>query len=164
MKLMWRFFHQLGSPKHFYRIAGAWIPWLAVFCAGFMLVGLYLGLWVAPADYQQGESYRIIFVHVPSAWMSMFIYVVMACWAALGLVFNTRQSAMMAQALAHSLGLAVYDRDLAVIVDNDHRVRRSLDQHPEVGLRFLGMQFVCAHEAGHRKSGIREYTVVTTFH
>ena len=38
---MWRFFHQLGSPKHFYRIAGAWIPWLAVICAGFMLVGFY---------------------------------------------------------------------------------------------------------------------------
>ena len=72
------FFHKLASPKHFYRLAGLWIPWLAVICAGFMLTGLYQGLLVAPPDYQQGESYRIIFIHVPSAWMSLFIYVVMA--------------------------------------------------------------------------------------
>jgi heme exporter protein C len=55
---------------------------------------------VAPTDYKQGEGYRIIFVHVPAAWMSMFIYVVMAGWAGVGLIFNTRMSSMMAQALA----------------------------------------------------------------
>jgi heme exporter protein C len=59
-----------------------------------------MSFFVAPADYKQGEGYRIIFVHVPAAWMSMFIYVVMAAWAGLGLVFNTRLSAMMASALA----------------------------------------------------------------
>ena len=64
------------------------------------LVGLYIGFFVAPTDCQQGEAYRIIFIHVPAAWMSMFIYLVMAFWAALGLVFNTRLSSMMAQALA----------------------------------------------------------------
>ena len=58
------------------------------------------GFVVAPTDAQQGEAYRIIFIHVPAAWMSMFIYIVMACWCALSLVFNTRLSAMMAQALA----------------------------------------------------------------
>src|SRR5207344_2705182 len=64
------------------------------------LAGLYVGLVVAPTDAQQGEAYRIIFIHVPAAWMSMFIYVVMAGWAALGLAFNTRLSGMMATALA----------------------------------------------------------------
>ena len=55
-------------------------------------VGLYIGLLVAPTDAQQGEAYRIIFIHVPAAWMSMFIYLVMAFWAAIGLIFNTRLS------------------------------------------------------------------------
>jgi heme exporter protein C len=59
-----------------------------------------VGLIVAPTDAQQGEVYRIIFIHVPAAWMSMFIYLVMAFWAALGLAFNTRLSGMMASALA----------------------------------------------------------------
>ncbi|MGI9320565.1 MAG: heme ABC transporter permease [Thiogranum sp.] len=98
---MWRFFHQMGSPKHFYRIAGAWIPWLALFCAGFMLVGLYQGLWVAPADYQQGESYRIMFVHVPAAWMSLFIYVVMAGAGAIGLIWHMKLAEVMAISSAH---------------------------------------------------------------
>ena len=64
------------------------------------MVGLYLGFFVAPTDFQQGESYRIIFIHVPAAWMSMFLYLVMAGWAALGLVLNTRLSGMMASAIA----------------------------------------------------------------
>ncbi len=59
-----------------------------------------MSFFVAPTDYKQGEGYRIIFVHVGASWMSMFIYVVMAAWAGLGLVFNTRVSAMMASALA----------------------------------------------------------------
>ena len=75
---MFLWFHKLGSPPHFYRIAGKWIPWLNAAFALLLLAGLYGGLIQAPPDYQQGESYRIIFVHVPSAWMSLFIYVVMA--------------------------------------------------------------------------------------
>ena len=70
---------------------------LAALLAG---AGLFVALFVAPTDATQGEAYRIIFIHVPAAWMSMFIYLVMACWSALGLGFNTRLSAMMAQALA----------------------------------------------------------------
>jgi heme exporter protein C len=54
------------------------------------LAGLWIGLVVAPTDAQQGEAYRIIFIHVPAAWMSMFIYLVMAFWCAMSLVFNTR--------------------------------------------------------------------------
>ena len=75
---MFLWFHKLGSPPHFYRIAGKWIPWLTWIFLILVAAGLYGGLILAPTDYQQGESYRIIFVHVPSAWMSMFVYVVMA--------------------------------------------------------------------------------------
>ncbi len=75
---MYLWFNKLGSPPHFYRIAGKWIPWLVGIFAIFLLSGLYGGLILAPPDYQQGESYRIIFIHVPAAWMSLFIYVVMA--------------------------------------------------------------------------------------
>jgi heme exporter protein C len=75
---MFLWFHKLGSPPHFYRIAGKWIPWLTWIFLALVIAGLYGGLILAPPDYQQGESYRIIFVHVPSAWMSMFIYVAMA--------------------------------------------------------------------------------------
>jgi heme exporter protein C len=64
------------------------------------LVGLWISFFVAPIDAQQGQGYRIIFVHVPASQMSMFIYLVMAGWAGLGLAFNTRLSGMMASALA----------------------------------------------------------------
>ncbi len=62
---MYLWFHKLGSPPHFYRIAGKWMPWLASIFLVLLLTGLYGGLVLAPPDYQQGESYRIIFVHVP---------------------------------------------------------------------------------------------------
>ncbi len=75
---MYLWFNKLGSPPHFYRIAGKWMPWLALIFLVLLLTGLYGGLVLAPPDYQQGDSYRIIFIHVPSAWMSLFIYVVMA--------------------------------------------------------------------------------------
>jgi heme exporter protein C len=89
-----------SSPATFYPLAGKMIPWFAVAAAILAAIGLYVGLFVAPTDATQGEAYRIIFIHVPTAWMSMFIYVVMAFWSALALGFNTRLSAMMAQSLA----------------------------------------------------------------
>jgi heme exporter protein C len=89
-----------ASPQSFYPLAGTLIPWFAGAAAIFSLAGLYTGFFVAPTDQQQGEVYRVIFIHVPAAWMSMFIYVVMAFWAGVGLVFNTRLSGMMASALA----------------------------------------------------------------
>ncbi|MFH1819744.1 MAG: heme ABC transporter permease CcmC [Pseudomonadota bacterium] len=97
MKLNW---FKYASPATFYPLAGKLIPWFALSAAGLTLAGLYLSFFVAPTDFQQGESYRIIFIHVPAAWMSMFIYIVMAGWAAAGLIFNTRLSSMMANALA----------------------------------------------------------------
>jgi heme exporter protein C len=89
-----------SSPQAFYPLAGWMLPWFAAAAAIFAAVGLYVGFFVAPTDFQQGESYRIIFVHVPASWMSMFIYLVMAGWAALGLAFHTRLSGMMTTALA----------------------------------------------------------------
>ena len=93
---MWRFFHKLGSPKHFYRIAGHWIPWLAASCLLLMLAGLYQGMVVAPTDYQQGDSYRIMFIHVPSAWMSLFVYMIMAGAGAVGLIWRVKMAEVIA--------------------------------------------------------------------
>jgi len=89
-----------ASPATFYPLAGKLAPWFAAAAATLAAVGLYVGLVVAPTDFQQGDAYRIIFLHVPAAWMSMFLYVVMAGWSAIALVYNTRLSAMMAQAIA----------------------------------------------------------------
>ncbi|MET0681685.1 MAG: heme ABC transporter permease CcmC, partial [Burkholderiales bacterium] len=91
---------QFSSPQTFYPLAGKMVPWFAGTAAILAIIGLYIGFFVAPTDAQQGESYRIIFVHVPVSWMSMFIYLVMAAWSGLGLAFNTRLSHMMASALA----------------------------------------------------------------
>src|SRR6266536_1927923 len=93
-------FFYFASPATFYRLAGWMAPWFFAAAALLGIAGLYMGFVVAPTDAQQGEVYRIIFIHVPAAWMSMFIYVVMAFWAALGFAMNTRLSAMMARALA----------------------------------------------------------------
>jgi heme exporter protein C len=89
-----------ASPQTFYRLAGKIAPVCAAGAALLAVAGLYVGFFVAPTDAQQGEAYRIIFIHVAAAWMSMFLYVVMAFWAAIGLAFNTRLSAMMASAIA----------------------------------------------------------------
>jgi heme exporter protein C len=97
---MWTFFHKFASPKHFYRISGYMISWLGVITALLLIAGLYLGLFVAPPDYQQGESYRIIFVHVPSAWMSLFIYVFMAVLSAIYLIWNIKLADVMASSSA----------------------------------------------------------------
>ena len=95
------FFHY-AAPQNFYGLAGRLWPWVAALASALAVWGLWLGFFVAPTDFQQGQGYRIIFVHVPASWMSMFIYLVMAAWAGLGLIFNARLSAMMAQALAPS--------------------------------------------------------------
>ena len=91
---------RFASPASFFPLAGKLVPWFAVPAALLAALGLYLGLVVAPTDAQQGDAYRIIFIHVPAAWMSMFIYVVMAFWSAIALMFNARLAAMMVQALA----------------------------------------------------------------
>ncbi|OJZ16732.1 MAG: heme ABC transporter permease [Thiobacillus sp. 65-29] len=92
--------YHYASPATFYPLAGRLVPWFAALAVVFAAVGLYLSFFVAPTDFQQGEGYRIIFIHVPAAWMSMFIYIVMAFWSAIGLAWNTRLSFVMARALA----------------------------------------------------------------
>jgi heme exporter protein C len=89
-----------SSPQTFFPMAGRIARICAVLAVVFGVAGLYTGLFVAPTDATQGEVYRVIFIHVPAAWMSMFLYVVMALWAAVGLSFNTRLSFLMARALA----------------------------------------------------------------
>jgi heme exporter protein C len=92
--------YKYASPQSFYPLAGKLIPWFAVSAAVMTIYGLYLGLLVAPTDFQQGEGYRIIFVHVPAAWFSMFLYVIMAVYATLGLTLNAKLSYMMARSIA----------------------------------------------------------------
>ena len=99
---------KFASPQKFYPIAGRLIPWFWSIAALLTLWGLWMGFFVAPTDAAQGESYRIIFIHVPAAWMSMVIYLAMAGWAALGLVLNTRLSSMMATALAPTGALMTF--------------------------------------------------------
>jgi heme exporter protein C len=89
-----------SSPQTFYPLAGKLAPWFLGLAGVLALVGLYIGLLLAPSDFQQGNAYRIIFIHVPAAWMSMFVYLVMAFWCAVGFAMNTRLSFMMALALA----------------------------------------------------------------
>ena len=89
-----------SSPAAFYPVAGRLVPWFLAAAAVLTVAGLYIGFFVAPTDAQQGESYRIIYIHVAAAWMSMFLYLVMAFWAGFGLAFNTRLSSMMATAIA----------------------------------------------------------------
>jgi heme exporter protein C len=96
--LLW--FHKIGSPPYFYRLSGAWLPWLFAVAFVLLAVGIYGGLVLAPADYQQGNSYRIMFIHVPSAWMSMFIYGVMALNGFIALVWRIKLSEILAMACA----------------------------------------------------------------
>lgn len=83
-----------------YRLAGILSPVFGIICLTSLVIGLYLGLWVAPADYEQGESYRIIYIHVPAAWMSMFVYVVMAASSAIFLIWRLKIADVAAMASA----------------------------------------------------------------
>ena len=86
----WAWFHRFGSPPHVYRLAGLLTPWFA-WPAGLAIVAaLYGGLVLAPPDYQQGEGFRIIYVHAPSAWLSVMIYSVMAIAAGIGLIWRMK--------------------------------------------------------------------------
>jgi heme exporter protein C len=97
-----------SAPSSFYGLAGKLIPWFAWPAALLFCIGMYIGFFVAPTDAVQGESYRIIFIHVPASILSMIIYLVMAGYAALGLVFNTRLSSMMATAIAPTGALLAF--------------------------------------------------------
>lgn len=99
---------QYASPQRFYPIAGKLAAWFLGVALLLSAIGLYIGFFVAPTDHQQGEAYRIIFVHVPVAWLSMVVYLAMAFWAGVGWIFNTRLSSMMARALAPTGALLTF--------------------------------------------------------
>ncbi len=89
------YLHKLSSPRHCYEWIGNWLPWLGGITIVLMGVGLYWGLVVAPPDYQQGESYRIIFIHVPAAWLSMLVYAVMAIAGFITMVWRVKIAGIM---------------------------------------------------------------------
>jgi len=97
---MWLFFHKLGSPRYFYDLSGKFLPWFSALTLILMLTGSYWGLVLAPADYQQGDSYRIIYIHVPAAWMSLFVYIVMASAGAIGLIWKMKMADIVASSSA----------------------------------------------------------------
>lgn len=96
MNRLMLFFHKTGSPPWFYRLSGRLIPWLWAICLVLAAWGLYLGLFKAPPDYLQGESARIMYIHVPAAWMSMMIYVLMAVMGFIGMVWHVRIAEILA--------------------------------------------------------------------
>ena len=89
-----------AAPSRFYRLVNALNPWLWGVAIVLTLAGLYVGFFVAPVDATQGNSYRIIFIHVPAAWLSMILYLAMAFWAAVGWMLNARMASMLARAIA----------------------------------------------------------------
>ena len=91
---------RFAATPVFYPLAGRLLPWFTAAAILLTIAGLYVGFGIAPTDFQQGEVYRIIFIHVPSAWMAMFIYLVMAGYAVVTLVWRSKLSAMMCRALA----------------------------------------------------------------
>jgi heme exporter protein C len=98
--MRWTWFHRLASPPYLYALAARLTPWFAWPAALFILAGLYAGLVLAPADYQQGEGFRIIYVHVPSAWLSLMVYVTMGVAAAVGLIWRMKVAHAVAASCA----------------------------------------------------------------
>lgn len=95
-----RLYHQLGSPKWFYEISGRWLPWFAIPAAVLLVLGTVWGLAFAPADYQQGNSFRIIYIHVPSALLAQSAYAMMAVCGAIFLIWRMKMAAWVAAAIA----------------------------------------------------------------
>jgi heme exporter protein C len=104
-KINW---YKYASPANFYPLAGKLIPWFAIPAALLFVAGIYVGFFVAPTDFQQGDAYRIIFIHVPAAWMGMLLYVLMAAYAGVGWAFNARLSSMMASSLSFTGGMFTF--------------------------------------------------------
>ena len=92
--------HRFANPTRFMRYSAVVLPWAVWATAALIAIGLYLALFVAPPDYQQGESVRIMFVHVPSAWMALFVYTGMAAASAMALIWKHPLSDIAARASA----------------------------------------------------------------
>jgi len=98
--VIWNFLHKMASPPHFYGLAAKIIPWFALTGIALSVYGAIGGLFYAPSDYQQGDAFRIIYVHVPSAYLSMLAYVVMAIAAGIGLIWRIKLAHAVAASAA----------------------------------------------------------------
>ena len=87
---MWTWFHKLASPPHFYSLSAKMIPWFAGPGLALIGYGTWAGLFISPPDYQQGDAFRIIYVHVPAAYLSMMAYMIMAISAGIGLIWRMK--------------------------------------------------------------------------
>ncbi|CUU24797.1 heme ABC transporter permease [Duffyella gerundensis] len=97
---MWKWLHQLAKPERLYQLCGRLVPWFALLALATLLTGWIWGFGFAPADYQQGNSYRIIYIHVPAAMWSMGIYAAMAVAAFTGLIWQIKMADLAAAAMA----------------------------------------------------------------
>lgn len=104
--MAWQWFHRLGSPRWFYQTSGRWLPWLSVIAASLLITGLVWGLAFAPPDAKQGNSFRIIYIHVPAAFLALAGYYIMAGAGAIGLIWKMKLSYLVMKAAA-PLGAAL---------------------------------------------------------
>ena len=88
LNMQWTWFHRLGSPRWFYQKTQRWLPWLSAITAVLLLVGLVWGLAFAPQDAKQGNSFRIIYLHVPASFLALVGYYIMAISGAVGLFWR----------------------------------------------------------------------------
>jgi heme exporter protein C len=102
---MWKWIQAFASPKNFYRISGKLTPWFLYPFILLSIIGIFWGLIIAPTDYQQGDSYRIMFVHVPAAWMSMFVYFILAIAGGIGLIWQIKLASIVAK-ISAPIGVA----------------------------------------------------------
>ena len=100
MTALLRWFHQLGSPPTFDRFAARWAPVCWLIALPLLGIGLWQALFVVPADYQQGDSFRILYIHVPSAWMSLLVFALMAGYAAIAHIWRIKLCEILAMACA----------------------------------------------------------------
>lgn len=98
--MAWQWFHRLGSPRWFYQKTSAWMPWLAFASLLLLVTGAVWGLGFAPQDAKQGNSYRIIFIHVPAAFLALAGYYIMAISGAVGLIWKIKLSYVVMRAAA----------------------------------------------------------------
>ena len=92
---MWQWFHRLGSPRWFYQTSGKWLPWLGGITFLLLIIGLVWGLGFAPRDAKQGNSFRIIYIHVPASFLALAGYYVMAIAGAVGLIWKMKLVGMV---------------------------------------------------------------------
>ncbi|KTF36365.1 heme ABC transporter permease, partial [Xanthomonas vesicatoria] len=100
MNVVVRWFHQVASPPIFDRFTARWAPWCYALAVLLLGAGIWQALFAVPADYQQGDSFRILYIHVPSAWMSLFVFGLMAVYAAIALIWRIKVCEILAMACA----------------------------------------------------------------